>query len=160
MATQIITLVGVLIGALTSYFATTMTERTKLRHLMATRWDERKLDTYIEYVSCIKEIQRAAMDAGRARDEGEDVSAALALMEEAENKRSVLFETFVLLSDEKAAAAAHAVNQRAWELLRAARLPSNGAAPLRSIPLMETLNVLHEAARSDLTITGNAPASR
>ncbi|MGW0602400.1 hypothetical protein [Streptomyces sp. NPDC002640] len=112
MATQIITLVGVLIGALTSFFATTMIERTKLRHLLATRWDERKLDTYIEYVSCIKEIQRAAMDAGRARDQGKDASDSLTEMERSENRRSILFETFVLLSDDKAATAAHAVNQR------------------------------------------------
>lgn len=157
MATQIITLVGVLIGALTSYFATTMAERTKLRHLMATRWDERKLDTYIEYVSCIKEIQRAAMDAGRARDQGKDASDALTEMEESEKRRSVLFEAFVLLSDDKAATAAHAVNQRTWELLRMARLPSSGTAELRPIPLVQALNVLHEAARSDLTISSNAP---
>ncbi|GGM22775.1 hypothetical protein GCM10010129_78920 [Streptomyces fumigatiscleroticus] len=77
MVTQIITLVGVLIGAMTSYLATAMAERAKFRRLMATRWDERKLDTYIEYVSCIKEIQRAAMAAGRARDQGGDASDAL-----------------------------------------------------------------------------------
>ncbi|OKK10280.1 hypothetical protein [Streptomyces sp. CB02400] len=157
MATQIITLVGVLIGALTSYFATAMAERTKLRHLMATRWDERKLDTYIEYVSCIKEIQRAAMDAGRARDQGKDPSDALTEMEGNEKKRSILFETFVLLSDDRAATAAHAVNQRTWELLRTARVPSNGTAELRPIPLVEALNVLHEAARSDLTISSDTP---
>lgn len=158
MATQIITLVGVLIGALTSYFATAMAERTKLRHLMATRWDERKLDTYIEYVSCIKEIQRAAMDAGRARDQGDDPSEALAEMERNEKKRSILFETFVLLSDDKAATAAHMVNQRTWELLRTTRLPSSGVAELRPIPLVQALNTLHEAARSDLTISSNTPA--
>ncbi|AJE41468.1 hypothetical protein [Streptomyces nodosus] len=158
MATQIITLVGVLIGALTSYLATAIAERAKFRRLIATRWDERKLDTYIEYVSCIKTIQRAAMDAGRARDQRKDASDALAEMEESENRRSVLFETFVLLSNEKAATAAHTVNQRTWELLGMARIPSSGMAELRSIPLVEALNVLHEAARSDLTISGHAPA--
>lgn len=152
MATQIITLIGVLIGALTSYLATAMAERAKFRRLMATRWDERKLDTYIEYVTCIKEIQRAAMDAGRARDRGEDAPDALAEMEESERRRSVLFESFVLLSDERSAAAAHLVNQRTWELLRAARDASNGMSVLRPIPLVEALNVLHEAARADLTI--------
>ncbi|MFJ3141389.1 hypothetical protein ACIPJM_02850 [Streptomyces halstedii] len=153
MATQIFTLVGVLIGALTSYFATTVAERAKFRREMATRWDERKLDTYIEYLTCVKQIQRAAMAAGRAREQGVDASEALAAMEESENRRSILFETFVLLSNEKAATAAHTVNQRTWELLRMARTPSSGTAELRPIPLVEALNVLHEAARSDLTIS-------
>ncbi|NEA18854.1 hypothetical protein [Streptomyces halstedii] len=153
MATQIFTLVGVLIGALTSYFATTVAERAKFRREMATRWDERKLDTYIEYLTCVKQIQRAAMAAGQAREQGVDASEALAAMEESENRRSVLFETFVLLSNEKAATAAHTVNQRTWELLRMARTPSSGTAELRPIPLVEALNVLHEAARSDLTIS-------
>lgn len=153
MATQIFTLVGVLIGALTSYFATTVAERAKFRRAMATRWDERKLDTYIEYLTCVKQIQRAAMAAGRAREGGMDASEALAAMEESENRRSILFETFVLLSNEKAATAAHTVNQRTWDLLRMARIPSSGTAELRPIPLVEALNVLHEAARSDLTIS-------
>ncbi|MBV7669908.1 hypothetical protein STHAL_10485 [Streptomyces halstedii] len=153
MATQIFTLVGVLIGALTSYFATTVAERAKFRREMATRWDERKLDTYIEYLTCVKQIQRAAMAAGQAREQGVDASEALAAMEENENRRSILFETFVLLSNEKAATAAHTVNQRTWELLRMARTPSSGTAELRPIPLVEALNVLHEAARSDLTIS-------
>ncbi|MEE1721641.1 hypothetical protein ACIBX9_14690 [Streptomyces albidoflavus] len=121
MATQILTLVGVLIGALTSYFATASVERAKFRREMTTRWDERKLETYIEYVTCIKEISRAARDAGRARDEGRDPAEALWAMEASENKRSVLFETFVLLSHDAAATAAHAVNRRTRELLRAAR---------------------------------------
>ncbi|MFD8613235.1 hypothetical protein [Streptomyces sp. NPDC059631] len=155
MATQVFTLVGVLIGALTSYFATAVAERAKFRRQMATRWDQRKLDTYIEYVTCIKEIQRAAMEAGRARDGGTDAADALKEMEESEHRRSVLFETFVLLSDEKAATAAHAVNQRTWELLRAARDPSGGTAELRGIPLVEALNVLHTAARSELTISSS-----
>ncbi|MEU1467215.1 hypothetical protein ABZ434_03160 [Streptomyces sp. NPDC005761] len=156
MATQIFTLVGVLIGALTSYFATTVAERARFRREMATRWDERKLDTYIEYLTCIKEIQRAAMAAGRARDQGTDATDALYEMEESENKRSILFETFVLLSNEKAATAAHSVNQRTWELLRTARSLSSGVAELRRVPLVEALNVLHEAARSDLTISSSA----
>ncbi|WP_314245124.1 hypothetical protein [Streptomyces sp. DSM 40907] len=44
MITQIVTLIGVLVGALTSFLATTMAERTRHQRSMATRWDERKLD--------------------------------------------------------------------------------------------------------------------
>ncbi|MFD0313129.1 hypothetical protein [Streptomyces flavalbus] len=156
MATQIVTLVGVLIGALTSYCATAVAERARFRRELATRWDERKLDTYIAYVTCVKEIQRAAMEAGRARDQGGDATDALREMESSENRRSVLFETFVLLGDERAATAAHTVNQRTWELLRATRDPASGLAELRTVPLVEALNVLHQAARSDLAISRGA----
>ncbi|CAL9474754.1 hypothetical protein [Streptomyces albus] len=157
MATQIITLVGVLIGALTSYLVTVTAERAKFRRTMATRWDERKLDTYIAYVSCIKEIHRAAMEAARARDNGEDAAEALARMEANEDKRSVLFETFVLLADESAAAAAHTVNQRTWDLLTRARDASNGLHAMRAVTLVQALNTLHEAARKDLAITRTGP---
>ncbi|MFG2593240.1 hypothetical protein [Streptomyces sp. NPDC048438] len=108
MAARIFTLVGVLIGARTPYLAPAVAERAKFRREMTTRWDERKLDTYIDHVTCVKEIQRAAMDACRARDQRTDTTDALQEMEE-RGRRSNLFETFVLLSDEKAATAGAAI---------------------------------------------------
>ena len=158
MATQIVTLVGVLIGALTSYLATAIAERAKFRRTMATRWDEKKLDTYIEYLSCVKEIMRAAREALRARDRGEEATGALAEMEAIEAKRSILFESFILLSNEAAAAAAHVVNQQAWDLLRVTRNPANGEAALEEVPLVTALNALHAAARADLAIGRGQPA--
>jgi uncharacterized membrane protein YccC len=44
MAGQIVTLIGVLIGALTSFFATALAERARFRRTMATRWDEQTWD--------------------------------------------------------------------------------------------------------------------
>lgn len=152
MATQIVTLVGVLIGALTSYLATATAERAKFRRTMATRWDERKLDTYIEYITCIKELMRAAREALRARDRGEDPTEALTEMEAIESRRSVLFESFILLSDEAAADTAHVVNERAWDLLRVTRDPANGESALADVTLVTALNALHDAARTDLAI--------
>lgn len=64
-ATQIFTLVGVLIGALTSYFAAAaVAERARFRRELATRWDERKLDTYIEYVTCVRGSRGPAWTPG------------------------------------------------------------------------------------------------
>lgn len=67
MITQLVTLAGVLIGALTSFLATTVAERTRHRRAMATRWDERKLTTYIEYAACVKEISSTAKRPARRR---------------------------------------------------------------------------------------------
>lgn len=92
MATQVITLVGVLLGALTSFFAASLAERAKFRQTLATRWDERKLDTYIEYISSVKETNRAARQTLEAHELGEDITALLGEMEAAEARRSILFE--------------------------------------------------------------------
>ncbi|MGW1806570.1 hypothetical protein [Streptomyces sp. NPDC002078] len=43
MISQIVTLVGVLVGALTSYLSVTLAERAKHRRTMATRWDQQSL---------------------------------------------------------------------------------------------------------------------
>ncbi|MGW1208871.1 hypothetical protein ACWD5F_04435 [Streptomyces sp. NPDC002499] len=164
MASQIITLVGVLLGALTSYFATSVAERAKFRQTMATRWDERKLDTYIDYISCVKEAARAARQAVEAHGRDEDNAAPLAAMEAAEARRSVLFEGLMLLGDDAASRAAMTVNERLWAVIWFARVPAGSAptySPAGGVPadykelsasLIEALNSLHKAARTDLAI--------
>ncbi|MGW3665379.1 hypothetical protein [Streptomyces sp. NPDC005141] len=162
MASQIITLVGVLLGAVTSFFATSLAERVKFRQSMATRWDERKLDTYIEYVSCVKEANRAARQAVEARERGEDGSEAPSAMDAAEARRSILFEGLVLLGDDAAWQAAMTVNERLWAILVCARDPSDSSVAGRqglSTALIEALNALHRAARSDPAI-GGSPGGR
>ncbi|MEV0260711.1 hypothetical protein AB0I49_05120 [Streptomyces sp. NPDC050617] len=152
MAGQILTLVGVLIGALTSFFATTFVERARFRRTMATRWDERKLDTFIEYTSCVKEVLRAARDVFRAQERQEDQTVGLAAMEAAESKRSVLFEGLVLLADTTATEAANVVNQRTWAVLRLARDPAGEDATPQDVgnAVIEALNSFHKAAKADL----------
>lgn len=150
MLTQVVTLVGVLVGALTSYLATSSAERARHRRTLATRWDERKLNTYIEYASCVKEISSAAKRARQAA-EGTDVHAEfLAVMEEAELKRSVLFETLVLLATPAAIEAAHAVNLVLWEEEIATRNRDDKSLNGDLIALM---NAFHEQARIDLGIS-------
>ncbi|MGW3513609.1 hypothetical protein [Streptomyces sp. NPDC000994] len=154
MVTQIITLIGVLIGALASFLATTMAERAKFGREIATRWDERKLDAYIQYTSCIKEILRAARIVFAAREAGEDRAPGLAVMESAEAKRSVLFEGLVLLADEDATKVANRVNERTWAVLRLARDPdgADGTPDEVGRAVIQALNDFHRAAKADLLI--------
>ncbi|MEU3659192.1 hypothetical protein AB0E77_05405 [Streptomyces sp. NPDC032940] len=155
MASQIITLVGVLLGAVTSFFAATLAERAKFRQALATRWDERKLDAYVEYVSCVKEEARAAQSSLEARERGDDPSEALAEMETTEHRRSVLFEGLVLLAEDEASRAAWKVNERLWDLLGHARDPADAPTARRDElgrALIDALNDLHKAARTDLAI--------
>ncbi|MFJ7908227.1 hypothetical protein [Kitasatospora sp. NPDC096204] len=153
MITQIVTLVGVLLGALTSFVATGWAERTKHRRLMAARWDERKLDTYVQYATCVKEISAVAKRAAEAAAGSMERVEFLATMEQAEIQRSTLFETLVLLASPAAVEAARAVNVALWEAEVAARERtevSNGVA------LIGLLNAYHAQARLDLGVGGPA----
>ncbi|MFG3505098.1 hypothetical protein ACGF5F_06240 [Streptomyces sp. NPDC047821] len=159
MVTQVITLVGVLIGALASFLATAMAERAKFRREMATRWDERKLDAYIEYTSCIKEILRAARTVFAAWEAGEDRAEGLAALEATEAKRSVLFEGLLLLADDDAAELARRVNERTWAVLRLARDPDGEGTPDEvGLAVIDALNDFHKAAKADLLIGGRRRA--
>ncbi|MER5945281.1 hypothetical protein ABT127_04400 [Streptomyces sp. NPDC001904] len=151
MIAQIVTLAGVLVGALTSFLATSMAERTRHRRAMTTRWDERKLDTCIEYATCVKEISSTAKRASQAPMGTDERRELLAAMEAAELRRSVLFETLVLLASSGVVNAAHEVNRALWQLLRVARAGENAPAEDGLIGL---LNRYHEQARADLGVLG------
>ncbi|MFD0402032.1 hypothetical protein ACFVHI_28570 [Kitasatospora sp. NPDC127121] len=149
MITQIATLVGVLLGAITSFVAIGWAERAKHRRLMAARWDERKLDTYVQYATCVKEIAAVAKRAVDAEAGSTARADFLATMEQAEIQRSALFETLVLLASPAAAAVAKAVNAALWESEIAAR--GHAGVPDGSV-LIELLNAYHSQARLDLGV--------
>ncbi|MFF8597784.1 hypothetical protein ACF065_02490 [Streptomyces sp. NPDC015232] len=155
MISQIVTLVGVLAGALTSYLVTSAAERTRHRRTMATRWDERKLQTYIEYAECVKEISSTAKRARQAEEGSEERQDFLARMEAAELRRSVLFETLVLLASTAAVEAAHQVNLALWreEVATRSGEPGDGEGGV-----IELMNRYHERAREDLGVASGAPA--
>ncbi|MYS60442.1 MULTISPECIES: hypothetical protein [Streptomycetaceae] len=152
MFSQIVTLIGVVVGALTSYLATTAAERVRHRRKLETRWDKRKLSTYIEYVTLVKAAQGAAKQAW----ENPEVRAeALARMEAAERKRSLAFEALVLLAHPRAVVAAHEVNRVLWQALEAARQPTEEPPPTDL--LIEAMNLLHEETRRDLGVSSDTP---
>ncbi|MEU6819810.1 hypothetical protein ABZ921_04205 [Streptomyces atriruber] len=153
MITQIVTLVGVLIGALTSYFSVTLAERAKHRRAMATRWDERKLNTYIEYAACVKEVADASKFARLAEAGSDAFDECIASMEEGERRRSALFEALVLLAAPQVVSAAHEVNAGVWEMEKLAR--EHRPPPVLG-NLHERLNTYHESARRDLGINEEA----
>ncbi|MFG3254418.1 hypothetical protein [Streptomyces sp. NPDC048172] len=156
MTSQIIAWVGVLLGAVTSFFATSMVERAKFRQTLATRWDDRKLDAYIEYSACVKDANRAAKQLLDAHERGADTTEPLAAMEAAEARRSIAFEGLVLLTDQASTEAAAHVNERLWALLKCASAPADFSPTDRqaaSPAVIHALNKLHDTARADLAIS-------
>ncbi len=150
MTSQILTILGVLIGALTSYLSTSAAERARHRRALATRWDERKLDTYIEYATCVKEVAGLAKRAYEAPDGSDGREQLLSAMNKAEQRRSALFEALILLASPAATEAAKVVNPILWQMLGAAR--RRESAP-QEFSLIEELNNYHEQARLDLGIS-------
>jgi hypothetical protein len=157
VVTQIITLVGVLVGAAASYFATTSIERARYRRSIETRWDERKLNTYVDYASAVKATNIAATKVFMVRDEPKALAESIAQMEKAEANRSTLFEALILLAAPAAVEAANVVNQKLWQILKVARDPAFTDDVDRErlgIELMSVLTDLHEQGRRDLGISG------
>lgn len=157
VVTQIITLIGVLIGAAASFFATTSIERARHKRELETRWDERKLNTYVDYASAVKEANITAKKAFMVRGEPMALTASIDEMEKAEANRSTLFEALILLADPSAVTAANVVNQKLWRILEVARDPASTDDPAwerLGRELMSALTDLHERARLDLGIRG------
>ncbi|MEU7433216.1 hypothetical protein AB0B07_20670 [Streptomyces sioyaensis] len=151
MISQIVTLVGVLVGALTSYLSVSVAERAKHRRSMATRWDERKLNAYIEYATCVKEVADVAKRS-RQVDEGSDAHKEfIATMEDGERRRSALFEALVLLAAPPTIEAAHEINVALWEGLAQARRHDPPSGVIFG-DFHKLMNTYHERAREDLGI--------
>ena len=54
------TLLAVLVGAAASYFASSRAERQAFERSLATRWDDRTLTAYVDYISSVKALFRHA----------------------------------------------------------------------------------------------------
>ncbi|AWE52649.1 hypothetical protein DC008_25085 [Streptomyces nigra] len=149
VTSQIWTLTGVLIGALTSYFSVMLTERSKHRREMAIRWDQRKLDTYIEYAACVKEVADFARRSHRVEEGSRAHGELVAAMEASERRRSAQFEGLVLLAAPPVIEAAHEVNLTVRQMLERVR---GHEPPRESYGFTGRLNAYHERVREDLGI--------
>lgn len=149
VTSQIWTLSGVLIGALTSNFSVMLTERSKHRRDMAIRWDQRKLDAYIEYAACVKEVADFVRRSRRVEEGSRAHGELIAAMEAGERRRSALFEGLVLLAAPAVIAAAHEVNLITGQMLEGAR---GHEPPRESYGFTGHLNAYHERVREDLGI--------
>lgn len=59
--TQLLTIAAVVLGSVTTYVTNSLMERTKRRDTLRVRWDEKKLDTYVEYVGSVRACIYAAV---------------------------------------------------------------------------------------------------
>lgn len=152
MRTQLFTVFSVLVGALASYLAASRAEQKRFERSLSTRWDDRTLTAYVDYISSVKALFRHGRRGLRLRDQGEDPAPSLAALEEEEHHRSVLFEAVLLLGSEGTRQTAHRVNKEIWRINALAREQSTGEADLDEGPLFALLSEFGDCAREHLQV--------
>ena len=159
---QLVTIAAVLLGGLTTHFTNHRMERQRTEHATLTRWDERKLDAYAEYIDCVRTCIYAAVllyetrEGIRDIDRGEpDLTLDLA---DAEGSRGRAFERVMLLAEDSVIEKAHELNAAAHAIDWRARGRTSGTLEeWRALHARAfgAINHFHEAARDDLGVNGN-----
>lgn len=164
---QIPTLLGVVVGAATSYLVTVITERSRWRRQQAVRWDERRLSAYTEYARAVKEVCMISLRlaAGRGLTDYptplEPTSEVLSEAAAAEDRRGYLLENLRLLTDTDTITAARVLNHALWQLSwmahgKVAATRESWAQAWREY--RDARDEYHRCARKSLGITGSAVA--
>jgi hypothetical protein len=118
---QVITIVGVLAGAIVSFVATSLIERAKWRRLKSSRWDEKRLYAYVEYAGSVKYMISLAWRVSAARglpSSGQpmEIEEGLRMISDAEDDRGRKWESVLMLGDGATISAARKWHECAWKL--------------------------------------------
>jgi hypothetical protein len=159
---QLLTLAAVIVGAIMSFAATSLSERRRFQREEATRWAGQKLDTYLEYLYAVKHMARIARCIAAARGinpyqpplEHED---ALLMLSEAEERRAQATEKVTLLGNEATVDAIRELNKEIWRLEKIARgglTPDLETWRACNRSLVEAKNQVHQQIRAELGIPG------
>jgi hypothetical protein len=166
VAAQIFTLIGVVIGALASYLASSFNERARYRRELRRGWADKRLEVYGDFIASIKEFtavtRMMAVEAGLpdrmppiAREEGQ------ALLQQAELRRGGHMERLSLIADTDTLLAARALNRASWQLegLVVGTIPnSDGSSWDDGIRFYnEAINNFHQCARREMQVPGAYP---
>ncbi|WP_033220102.1 hypothetical protein [Kitasatospora phosalacinea] len=159
--TQLVTIAAVLLGGLSTYATNQLVERSKRRDTLRVRWDEKKLDAYVEYVGSVRSCIYASVLAYEVthsiRDMPRTEHELLMDLTEAEGRRALAFERLMMLAGDQVIESAHAVNAAALAIdWRARRLVDGSLEEWRALhtEIFRAINVFHEVARADLGVSG------
>ena len=158
---QIVTMMAVVLGSATTYVTNRLTERSKRRHELKSRWDLRKLDTYAEFISAIRVYIAAAVTLYEAR-EGirtapksiDDLHAELIALR---RDKSLAFERLMLVAGDSVVETAHGVQETAESVAWQAEDVVPGTLAQwrdKNAEAFAAINRFHERARIDLGVTG------
>jgi hypothetical protein len=158
--TVLTTVVAVLAGSAATYLVGRLTDRDRFARELRVRWDQRRLDACLSYVSAAKLAGTVAIQAHQRRiDDALDADPAelLQRLAEVEERRAEAFEALPLLADGDTIEAAHELNRATWQLTQTAR---QGMKPDEQVwqghadKWVAALNNFHSAARAGLNVPG------
>ncbi|WP_326785242.1 hypothetical protein [Streptomyces sp. NBC_00151] len=166
IAQQILTIASVLVGALASFMATSLTEHARWKRLQLARWDEKRLAAYADYSNAVKTSVRLCYRMAAARNlvptsHPIEIPMALNALAEAESERTAKWETVLLLGEPATIMAARKWHEAVWQLEVLVQADGTEAASFIDAykESVRRRNVFHGYARSDLGVTsGEIPA--
>jgi hypothetical protein len=164
---QFVTIAAVLLGALMTHVTNYLMERSRNRYQLLTRWDDKKIDAYGDYVDAVKariamavrlyESREGLADSERSEHElREDLAEASRLWGGA-------FERVMLLGGDDAIEEGHELNTVVSEIVWQATGKISGSLDdwrRRNRTAFRAINAFHEAARQDLGIQGSVTGAR
>lgn len=118
---QVITIVGVLLGAGATFAGAALTERSKWKRAQGSRWDDRRLVAYSEFANALKRFSEVSMRMAAGRgfpNAGQPISVedGAQLLAEAASDTTLKWEMVLLLGSAEAVAAGRLWNKAVWEL--------------------------------------------
>lgn len=163
MAAQLPALLGVLVGTAGAVVATAVGERVRWRRNQTVRWDERRLEAYVDFARAVKEIhavatQMLASHRPESLRPSLDRETGLARLAEADVRHTLTWEEVLLLGDEQTVHAGSAWRRAVREIERAARALPNPPTDLPELIRRadEERDRFYRAARASLTIIGGS----
>ena len=157
---QLITLLGVTIGALASFVTTRLVDRSRWQREEALRWDTKRLESYGEFASALREFitigYRIAAGLGLPGSaQPLDIATGLPALATAEGEVSVKWEQVLMLGAPAVITAAHEWRDEAWRLEKfALGLRKDAAEYAEAIKDTRAAQVrFYSVVRADLGIT-------
>jgi hypothetical protein len=164
---QLLTLLGVGVGALASFVSTRLVDRSRWQREEAVRWEMKRLECYSEFSSSISHFTNIAnrISAGLnlpANVQPVDTDTTLADMAAAEAELSVKWEQMLMLGSPEAITAAQEWRHEAWQLESFARGSRSDPAEFLKATQdrREARRRFYTAARADLgVLSGDIPTT-
>lgn len=121
VSSQLLPLIGVILGAAATFSATAWHESARWHRSLETRWDEKRLTAYSEYADALKRyfalVGRVATARGYPTGvQPIDIDEGLAEMAEADAGKTVKWELVLLLGSPQAVAAGRGWTEAVWTL--------------------------------------------
>jgi hypothetical protein len=159
---QLLTIVAVLVGALTTYVTNYWTERQRIRRELLTRWDTKKLESYENYIDRVRAAVYLGVELYEHREGirvSDDPEPSLrSQLSQATHLRGRAFERVMLLAGDEVVEAAHTLNAASLEVDWQAMGKTPGTLDdwrARNRAVFTAINAFHEAARTDLGVSGS-----